>query len=54
MAASTTGVGISRDFVRANVGKFKDYCPVSLLDDHKLIKALDELFLVAEYKVLYE
>lgn len=45
------GIGISRLSVAQNLGKFDDYCPVSLLDLKALSKSKDVCGFVSEYKV---
>jgi hypothetical protein len=48
-AVSVYNVGLSLAIVKANMGKYLDYCPVCFVDDHELKKGESSLKYTAEY-----
>lgn len=49
-SVSVDNVGLSIAMVRANMGKYLDYCPVCFVDDHELKKGENSLKYTAEHK----
>ncbi|KAL2914320.1 hypothetical protein HK105_206092 [Polyrhizophydium stewartii] len=52
-AAPIAGVGLSRTHVANNLGKFKDYCPVSYVDANELRRAYDMRYMAEFQEIFY-
>jgi hypothetical protein len=50
-AAAIHKIGLSVPLVQSNLGKFKDYCPVSFIEQNELRKGENTLEFMAEYDV---